>query len=190
MNDPNWTTEYESCPKPWEENFYQTGNTRPPKSRRGLISFLLVIIIILGSVVGFLGMMNIRLFRQLDMLYDQSTAPLRFDGEGNSAASAPVVSDESAGASILGLSGYMLSSFDQMVYRLPGGFYIASVSGDAAAKGILPGDVLIQLNGVSVTTADALITQVQNCRVGDDVSLVVFRSGEQHLFSVAVEETK
>lgn len=187
MSDPNRTTEYEGYPV--EENFYQTGLTHLPKSHRGLIAFLLVIIIILGSVVGILGMMNIHLFRQLDMLQGQDTAPVCFDGNDDAVPSVPVVSGETAETTVLGLSGYILSSFDQMVYRLPGGFYIASVSGDAAAKGILPGDVLMQLNGVSVTNADTLIAQAQNCRVGDAVSLVVFRSGEQHLFSVAVEET-
>lgn len=194
MSDPRRTTEYERCPAPWEENFYRTGDTRPPKSHRGLVALLLVVIIILGSVVAVLGMMNIRLFRQLDMLQEQNTAPMRFDSDGkeDSVAEPPVVSNNSAGTPILGLSGYMLSSFDQMVYRLPNGFYIVSVSddSDAAAKGVLPGDLLLQLNGVSVADADTLKTQVQNCRVGESVSLVVFRSGQQYTFSVTVGEAK
>lgn len=194
MSDPRRTTEYEGCPAPWDTGFYQTGDTHPPKSHRGLIALLFVVIIILGSVVGVLGMMNVRLFRQLDTLYAQSTAPMRFDGEGEDGAVAepPVVSGDTAGTPILGLSGYMLSSFDQMVYRLPRGFYIVALSdgSDAAAKGILPGDVLLQLNGAAITDADTLKTQVQNCRVGDTVSLTVFRSGEQYTFSVTVGNAK
>ncbi len=194
MNDKNWTTEQPDRPEPWEQSFYQTGNTRPPKSHRGLIAFLLVVIIILGSISGILGMMNIRLFRQLDMLYAQGTTPMRFDGDGSdhSVPEPPLVLDDSSGAPILGLSGYILSSFEQMVYRLPHGFYIVSVSddSDAAAEGILPGDVLLQLNDTRVTDAEALKTLVQNCRVGDTVSVSVFRSGKQYSFSITVGEAK
>ena len=191
MSDPNRTTEYENQPEIPEENFYQIGNTQLPKSHRGLIAFLLVVIILLGSVVGILGMMNVHLFRQLDMLQAQDSTPMRFDEDSTADSSMPVVQSESAEILVLGLSGYILSSFDQMVYHLPNGFYVSSVSegSDAAAKGILPGDVLTQLNGVGLTDADTLEAQVQNCQPGDSVSLVVFRSGEQYTFYITVNET-
>jgi len=65
--DPNLITE--------EQNSYQTGPTKPPKSRGGLIAVLLVLVIFLGGIASFLGIMNIRLFRQLS---DQKNAPLHF----------------------------------------------------------------------------------------------------------------
>ncbi len=41
---------------------YETGSTRPPKNRSGLVVFLLVLIILLFGISSFLGAMNIRLF--------------------------------------------------------------------------------------------------------------------------------
>ena len=37
---------------PWEQGYYETGRTRPPKNNRGLIAILLVVIIFLGGMVG------------------------------------------------------------------------------------------------------------------------------------------
>lgn len=50
---------------PWDDGVYGTGRTQPPKSYGGLIAFLLILIIFLIGVVTMLGLMNIRLFRQL-----------------------------------------------------------------------------------------------------------------------------
>ena len=50
-------------PDPWEQDYYQTGSTRPPKNNRGLIAVLLVVIIFLGGIVSALSLLNIRLFR-------------------------------------------------------------------------------------------------------------------------------
>ena len=190
MNDPQRTTEYDFCPEPVEENFYQTGDTHIPQSHRGLIAFLLVVIIILGSVVGFLGLMNVRLFRALDEMSAQSTVPMRFDDAGNTAPSTPLMVGESAGTPVLGLSGYILSSFEQMVYRLPQGFYIVSVDGDAQVKGVQPGDVLVKLGGISVTDMESLKSQVQACRAGETISLDIVRSGKEYTFSVVIGEIK
>ena len=44
---------------------YQTGSTRPPKSRGGLIAFLLVVVILLLGAVTLLGAMNVKLFKEL-----------------------------------------------------------------------------------------------------------------------------
>lgn len=49
-----------------DEYTYQTGSTQPPRSRGGLIAFLLVLVILLLGAVTILGFMNIKLFRQLD----------------------------------------------------------------------------------------------------------------------------
>ena len=52
--------------EPYESSgTYQTGSTRPPKSRGGLLAFLLILVILLLGAVTILGVMNIKLFRQL-----------------------------------------------------------------------------------------------------------------------------
>ena len=52
---------------PYENsNTYQTGSTQPPKSRGGLIAFLLVLVILLLGAATILGLMNVHLFRQIN----------------------------------------------------------------------------------------------------------------------------
>ncbi len=49
--------------EPWNQNFYQTGYTQPPKRRGGCVLFLVILVILLGGIVTLMGLLNIRLFR-------------------------------------------------------------------------------------------------------------------------------
>ena len=51
---------------PWDDSVYGTGPTQPPKNRGGLLALLLILIIFLCGIVTVLGILNIRLFRQLN----------------------------------------------------------------------------------------------------------------------------
>ncbi len=62
--------------EPWEENSYRTGSTRPPKSRAGLIAVLLIAVILLCSVIGVMGQLNIKLFSRQQP--EQPENPLSF----------------------------------------------------------------------------------------------------------------
>ncbi len=53
---------------PWEQDEYETGSTKPPKSRNGLTAVLLVAVILLGGAASAMGLMNIRLFQQMSAL--------------------------------------------------------------------------------------------------------------------------
>ena len=44
---------------------YETGSTRPPKNRGGLMALLLIGVIIFGGIASVLGALNIKLFREL-----------------------------------------------------------------------------------------------------------------------------
>lgn len=72
-------------------------------------------------------------------------------------------------------------------YGLTGGLYIVSVveGSDAAAKGIMAGDILTHINGQSVSTTDDVLTFRDACRVGDTLTFTIFRNGE--IFDVDVE---
>ena len=48
-----------------EEPTYQTGSTNPPKNHGGIVAFLLALVIFLCGISTALGLMNIRLFREL-----------------------------------------------------------------------------------------------------------------------------
>lgn len=63
---------------PWENGVYETGSTKPPKNHRSLIAVLLVVVIFLGGLVSVLGVVNIRLFAQLNALPPRQEDPLSF----------------------------------------------------------------------------------------------------------------
>lgn len=175
-----------------EQSFYQTGSTRPPKNRQGLVAFLLVALILLGSITGALGILNIQLFRQLTEQTQSLSDPVRFDAEQTASEATYQEPTGSTSAPSLGLSGHALSDFDQMVYGLPSGIYITAVdkTSDAAVKGICPGDILLQLEGVQLPDTDTFQALLGNYRPGDTVTLVTYRSGEQHSVSVTLGEEK
>ena len=52
--------------QPWDDRVYETGRTRPRKSRGGAIAVLLILVIFLSGVTCVLGFLNFRLFRQLN----------------------------------------------------------------------------------------------------------------------------
>ena len=83
MNENDWKKE--PFPDPWEQSFYQTGRTRPPKNRRGLLAFLMVAIIFLCGIVSAMGLLNIRLFRELNT-DDEVLASVRFTEDEDAVA--------------------------------------------------------------------------------------------------------
>ena len=63
-----------NSPEPWERDSYETGSTKPPKNRGGLLCVLLVAVVLLGGITSALGIMNIRLFHQLNDNGEQSAS--------------------------------------------------------------------------------------------------------------------
>ena len=56
---------------PWDEEIYGTGNTQPPKSYGGIIALLLIIVIFLSGIISVLGLMNVKLFKELKQMNRQ-----------------------------------------------------------------------------------------------------------------------
>lgn len=65
MENQDFYSEENRRPEPWEKNTYQTGCTHPPRSHGGIIAVLLVLVIFLGGIASFLGLMNIRLLHAI-----------------------------------------------------------------------------------------------------------------------------
>ena len=97
-----------------------------------------------------------------------------------------------SGRPTLGLEGESLSVFYQHYYRLPEGLYITGVEegSDAAQKGIERGDILMKINGTSITTAQELSSVLYNCQVGDVVTVIIYRGGYQYELQLTVSEDK
>ena len=50
----------------WDDGAYGTGRTSPPKSHHGLIALLLVLVIFLSGIITVLGLLNVKLFKELN----------------------------------------------------------------------------------------------------------------------------
>ena len=186
MNEKDFTTEHTDRPEPWEQSFYQTGSTRPPKSYRGTLAFLLISVIFLSSIVSLQGVMNIQLFRLLSG-QEEAVTSVRFIQGGTSQEAA--CSTEALSVSDLGIEGSILSAFDQQFYGLPQGVYVTQVhpASEAENKGICAGDVLLSIDGVSLTDADVMTAQLSAHQPGDTVQVVIYRGGIRKPVELTVE---
>ena len=93
MNDQNYENE------PWQENYYRTGSTNPPKNRNALLTVLLVAVIILGGVASVLGIMNVRLFRQVNRAESQTAGQPQFYA-GEQIPSMPIPAEAGEGVAL------------------------------------------------------------------------------------------
>lgn len=177
-NKMDKTEEYENCPE-WEQDTYQTGFTRPPKSYGGVIAFLLVLVIFLCGISTALGLMNIRLFHQLTAAQKDSAVVFSQSAEDDHASNAP-----------LGFTGQDIPEIWCLYQDIPRGVYITEVDdrSDAAARGIVPGDILVSLDGEPTGDNAALQTLLNSKLAQAAVRLGIYRAGE-HLH-VTVELVK
>ena len=157
--------------EPWQDT-YQTGSTCPPKSRKGLIAFLLALVIFLCGISTALGLMNIRLFRSLqEATPEEAAAPVAFS-QGQAEADSTFF--------CLGFSGQEIPELWCMYQNLPQGIYITRVdqNSDAAKKGILAGDILLCVDGQSVTTTQMLETLLSE-KTEASAQIRLHRDGQQ-----------
>lgn len=73
---------------PWDDGVYGTGRTQPPKNHAGMIAFLLILVIFLSGIVTMLGIMNVRLFHQLNEVKEEEP-PIAFAAEPEEQIPAP-----------------------------------------------------------------------------------------------------
>lgn len=97
-----------------------------------------------------------------------------------------------SGRPTLGLTGESLSIFYQHYYRLPSGLYITHVEkgSDSCEKGILEGDILLSLNDTKITTMNEMKAVLNGMEVGDTLTAVIYRNGQQYSVVLTLTEDK
>lgn len=95
-----------------------------------------------------------------------------------------------SGRPTLGITGESLSIFYQHYYRLPSGLYITHVErgSDSYEKGVTQGDILISLNDTKITTMNELKAILNGMEVGDDLTAVIYRGGQQYSVGLTLTE--
>lgn len=85
----------------------------------------------------------------------------------------------------LGLSLRQLTRDEQSKARVAGGLLIESVAGPAARAGLLPGDVLLAINGVPVSSVEQVRRLTE--RRSKNFALLILRDGERIYVPVELE---
>lgn len=164
-----------------EVSFYQTGRTQPPKKRGGVFSLVLMAFIFLSGIVSVLGLLNIRLFHRAETRENS----VSFSKSAGSSVQSSIY-EEHLHLPDLGISGAFTDPLDQLLYSLPQGFYVSSVEegSAAAAKGLLPGDVIQGLDGMD---ADSLQTLLNGLQEKQSVRLMISRDGYRFFMDVILK---
>ena len=117
MNQPDYNYDH-----PWDDGVYGTGNTEPPKSRNGMVALLLILVIFLCGIIALLGILNVKLFTQLNKQNQQETLSLAIMDETEpSEAAAPAVTEPMIAAQqeISADSSIALNTSPQSVENIP-----------------------------------------------------------------------
>lgn len=156
---------------------YQTGSTKPPKSRQGLIAVLLILVIFLAGAVSALSLMNIHLFR---MIEEQNTP--------NAVAMASIEPEimaldaaEGVDSADLGVTGQEFTSLYRSYQDWPQGIYISYVdpAGVAAKANIQVGDILVSVNGMEIPDRAAFEEAVSKLTPGQQLVITLYREDQE-----------
>lgn len=165
-------------------NTYSTGAVTPKKSHRNLIAVLLILVLLLGSTVSVLGLMNVRLFRLLESERNASQpAAVNFS---RTQTPNPYSAGETG---LLGIEGAEVDVFYRNYYKWPEGIYISDVYDGSAAQlaGICCGDILTAVNGRAVEKLEQLMEYLNSRNPGIPFVLSIYRDGNIVKIAVTVD---
>lgn len=163
---------------PWDRDFYETGSTKPPKDRGGIVAVLLVLVLILGGTCSALGIINLRLLQQIaEQGEDPGTMNVFESTPEESRLSPSGDSQDSIAFARIGLEGQTVTDFDRRFYELPQGFLVTDVTVNASAHqaGIHAGDVITRLGNQPIASQENLAAALETCQPGDTVKIVFYR---------------
>ena len=158
---------------------YQTGRTQPPKHYRGILAFLIVLVILLSGISTALSIMNMKLYWQLHTT--KSTPQVAFSRTDDVPAATEAVHEEVRQLqSHLGISGTIIPDVYLRYYKLPRGIYVSQIANgsEAKEKGIVAGDIITKLDGHTVQD-DVVDLWASNLKEGDAVELTIYRAGSE-----------
>ncbi len=94
------------------------------------------------------------------------------------------------GRPMIGISGEDITSIMSMYYRLPVGVYVRFVTPESAADkaGIKAGDIIIGIQGETISTMDELNNIKNQYTAGDTVILTVYRDGSNMEVELTLDE--
>ncbi len=97
-----------------------------------------------------------------------------------------------SGRPTIGLSGEQVANFNRFYYNLPAGLMIHTVEADSCAQrtGIRAGDILLSIDDTAITTMEELNTFVNTKEVGDQVTVIIYRSGQRYQATLTLDEFK
>ncbi len=170
---------------------YETGVTQSGRSYRGVIAVLLMVVIFLSGVVTALGLMNVRLFRELNGDSNNKLAPVSFetptDGAGVYSYAKMNVGVE---VPELDIWYVFVSGICNEYYDIPMGPLVTSVGENTRTAGIREGDILQTVKGSTVQTAQQLQDVLLACQNGERVNVTLYRVSEKKEVEVTVSIVK
>ncbi len=154
----------------YTQDTYRTGSTRPPKKREGVVAFILVLVIFLCGVSTVLNFFHIQLPAP-PLTIEPETTPLTFTRNHSQQQTEDI-------AFLLGFSGQEVPELWCLYQDLPQGIYITDVADQAALQGVLPGDILLSVDGQNITSTEQLRALLDTCQK-PSAQVILYRGGEQ-----------
>lgn len=105
-----------------------------------------------------------------------------------SIANALIANGEVRGRTSIGITVGSVPDNAAEQYKLPFGLYVTDVTAgsDAEAKGILPGDIITNVNGKEVRTTQDILDAKEGLLVGDSMIFTIYRDDTGKTFDVEV----